>query len=333
MSTADPNEPRSKDSSTDASPVESETRVRTPDHALEEPSPQSRETGDSTTGDETKTDVIEVDPDDMSDVPIELRLDVPGFHGPMDLLLKLVRRHEVDIAEIPIAEITRDYLACIRQMESLDLQVGGEWLEMASKLLYIKSKMLLPEPEADDEEEGPDPREELVRRLVAYEKFKKYAEKLDERPQLGRDTFRSDGRLERFRDDDTPPPLEPVEMVDLMDAVRGLLERTDDDSAEPLMYEMTREKLSLRSVILDVAGRLADKPRLRFRRLFDNEISKNRLVTTFFALLEMSRLEMIRLFQSKLGDADSLYVERAVVDIVDVSQSFEFGDDLERAEA
>ncbi|MFB6372129.1 MAG: ScpA family protein [Bradymonadaceae bacterium] len=261
------------------------------------------------------------------DVPVELRLDLPSFEGPMDLLLELVRDHEIDIFDIPIALITDEYLACIDRMEELDLEVGGDWLEMAARLMYIKSRTLLPDEDDDGDDEGPDPREELVRRLVAYEKFKTYADKLDDRPTLESETFTSPARLNDYRKQTGPPEVRDADVSDLLGAVRDLVAETDEP--EEFVYEMTREKLSLRQVVLDVAGRLADSPRVTFRSLFDGKVpSRNRVVTTFVALLEMTRLDMIELFQARLGAVDKMYIERAVIDIVEVSQSLDLGDSI-----
>lgn len=264
-------------------------------------------------------------PDD--DIPVELRLDLPSFEGPMDLLLELVRDHEIDIFDIPIALITDEYLACIDRMEELDLEVGGDWLEMAARLMYIKSRTLLPDEDGDDEEEGPDPREELVRRLVAYEKFKSYADKLEDRPTLESETFTSPAELDEYRRQTGPPEVRDAEVSDLLEAVRNLV--ADSDEPEEFVYEMTREKLSLKQVVLDVAGRLEQSPRVTFRSLFDGNVpSRNRIVTTFVALLEMTRLDMIQVFQARLGAVDKLYIERAVIDIVEVSESLDLADSI-----
>jgi segregation and condensation protein A len=260
------------------------------------------------------------------DVPVELRLDLPSFEGPMDLLLELVRDREIEIFEIPISEITDHYLACIDRMEELNLEVGGDWLQMAARLMHIKSRTLLPDDDEEDDEEGPDPREELVRRLVAYERFKHLAEKLDDRPRLGSGTFTGPANLEEYRRDSGPPEVRDADVSDLIGAVRNLLEDSEDE--EDFVYEMSREKLNIRTIALDIADRLDDSPRLTFDSLFgDGPPSRNRVVTTFVALLEMTRLGLIHLFQARLGAVDKLYVERAVIDIVEVSQSLDLGDD------
>jgi len=265
---------------------------------------------------------------DEQDVPVELRLDLPSFEGPMDLLLELVRDHEIDIFEIPVALITEEYLACIERMEDLDLEVGGDWLEMAARLMYIKSRTLLPDEEGDEDEEGPDPREELVRRLVAYEKFKAYADKLDDRPKLASETFTGPADLDEYRRQTGPPEVRDAGVSDLIEAVRGLI--ADSDEPEEFVYEMTREKLSLKQVVLDVAGRLEQSPQVTFRSLFEGNVpSRNRIVTTFVALLEMTRLDIIQIFQARLGAVDKLYIERAVINIVEVTQSLDLADSID----
>lgn len=262
------------------------------------------------------------DPEADEEFPVELRLDLPDFEGPMDLLLELVRDREIEIFEVPIAEITDQYLACIDRMEELDLEVGGDWLEMAARLMYIKSRTLLPDDDEDDDEEGPDPREELVRRLVAYERFKTLAEKLDERPRLGSETFSGPNDLEEYRRETGPPEIRDADVSDLLGAVQRLVEASDEP--EEFVYEMSRERIDLRAVALDIADRLEQTPRITFDSLFEaGAPSKNRIVTTFVALLEMTRLGLVQLFQARLGAVDKLYVERAVVEIAEVSQTLD----------
>ncbi len=261
------------------------------------------------------------------DVPPELQLDLPSYTGPMDLLVDLIREHQIDIFDIPISLITRRYLAYIEHLEDLDLQVGGEWLEMAATLVHIKSRMLLPDEPDDDEEEGPDPRDELVRRLIEHQLFQWAAERLHERPQLSRDFVMAPPRAEEERRTMGPPKLRPATLSDLVDALRRIIEERGDD--EKWVYEITREELSLKGVILDISSRLRRHPRMEFAELFDSvDVTRHRIVTTFLALLEMTRLDMIRLFQPRLDDdrPNTIIIERAVIDIVDVSQSLDFPD-------
>ena len=281
----------------------------------------------------TVSPAIEQTDQNDEDIPVELRLDLPSFEGPMDLLLQLVRGHEIDIFEIPIALITEEYLACIERMEDLDLEVGGDWLEMAARLMYIKSRTLVPDDdEGDDEEEGPDPHEELVRQLIEYERYKKFSEKLEKRPKLDEKTFTSPGRLERFRHQAGPPEVRNSDVSLLLDAVARIIDTADD--GEEFVYEMTREKISLRSVILDIASRLENSTRITFASLFEGRaVSKNRIVTTFVALLEMTRVNMITLFQTRMGHIEDLYLERAVSDIVEIGETLDLPDSEEPDES
>jgi segregation and condensation protein A len=265
----------------------------------------------------------------LEDTPRELSVRLDAFEGPMDLLLELIRKHEIDIFDIPIALITEEYLSYIETLEALDLEVGGEWLEMAATLIYIKSRMLLPPDENEDEEEqGPDPREELVRRLVEYQKYKLIAGKLDDMPQLDRDVFRHPDRHSReFRKMTGPPKLREAGVGDLMGALKRLIEKHEDDT--DWVFEMTREELTLRSVMVEIAELLEDNPRVTFEQLFeDHEFSRYRVVTTFLALLEMTKRHIVRLLQAKLDD-NRLYIERATINIVEVSQSLDLPDVVE----
>ncbi|MFW5965879.1 MAG: segregation and condensation protein A [Persicimonas sp.] len=268
------------------------------------------------------------EPDAVEDVPEELAVRLETFEGPLDLLLELIRKHEIDIFDIPIALITEEYLGYIERMEQVDLQVGGEWLEMAATLIYIKSRTLLPDDEEDEEEEGPDPREELVRRLIEYKKYKMIADKLDELPKLDHEVFTHREQASRYEQMVGPPELEETGVSSLVSALRRLIERQDDDT--DWVVDLTRETLSLRSVMLDVARLLQRKPRVTFEELFEeHQLSRYRVVTTFLALLEMTKRSIIKLMQSRLSDDDHLYIERAVIDIMEVSQSLDLPETIE----
>lgn len=248
----------------------------------------------------------------------------------MDLLLELIKKHEVDIFDIPIALITEEYLRVIEQLEALDLQLGGEWLEMAATLIYIKSRMLLPVQQSDEEEEGPDPRSELVRRLIEYQRFQMFAQKLDALPKLEHDVFLHRADPDAYQDTG-PPLLHEVGVDSLVDALKRLVKKQGSDAN--WVVEMTREKLTLRSVMVDVARLLQQRPRLTFEELFaphgeqPQEFSRYRVVTVFLALLEMTKRKIVKLMQSRI-DGDQLYIERAVINIVEVSQSLELPDTI-----
>jgi segregation and condensation protein A len=269
----------------------------------------------------TQVPVERPDEQRAEQIPRELAVRLDSFEGPLDLLLELIRKHEVDIFDIPIALITEEYLRYVDHMEALDLQVGGEWLEMAATLIYIKSKMLLPQQEEDDEDDGPDPRSELVRRLIEYQRFKLFADKLDELPKLEHEVFTHRPQADEFEKLTGPPKLREAGLSDLVGALKRLVAQNKDNA--DWVVEMTREKLTLRRVMLDIASLLQDSPRVTFEQLFaDHEFTRYRVVTTFLALLEMTKRKIIKLMQSRLDD-DKLYIERAVIDILEVSQSLE----------
>lgn len=250
-----------------------------------------------------------------------VRFRLTTYEGPLDLLLDLIRKHEVDIFDIPISKITDEFLAYIEAMEFLDLNLGGEWLEMAAMLVYIKSKMLLPKPEVEEDEDGPDPREELVKRLLEYQKYKAAAEALDDRDLLSRDVFVHPPRASDYVEMLGPPPLKDASLQDLVRALQRVVKKSKTDGT--WVYEVNSQKLTLRSVIADVAEILQRRPRVTFDQLFEGvELSRHRIITTFLALLEMTRMKMVKLFQAKL-DGDELFVERAVVDITELAQELE----------
>lgn len=255
------------------------------------------------------------------DVPKELAVRLEAFEGPMDLLLELIKKHEVDIFDIPIAMITEEYLGYVERMEALDLQVGGEWLEMAATLIYIKSKMLLPDDEDDDEDEGPDPRAELVRRLIEYQKYQLIAGKLDQLPKLEHDVFTHPPKAAEYEKLTGPPELREAGLGSLVGAIKRLVKKNKNNA--DWVVDMTREELTLRSVMLDVATLLQDKPRVTFEELFaEHDFTRYRVVTTFLALLEMTKRKIVKLMQARVSE-EQLYIERAVINIMEVSQNLE----------
>jgi segregation and condensation protein A len=256
-----------------------------------------------------------------SDVPRELAVRLDAFEGPMDLLLELIRKHEVDIFDIPISMITEEYLRYVEHLEALDLQLGGEWLEMAATLIYIKSKMLLPDDEDEDDEGGPDPRAELVRRLIEYQKYQLIAGKLDSLPKLEHDVFKHRPQADEFQAQIGPAKLRDAGLGDLVGAIKRLVKKNKENAN--WVIELSRETLSLRSVMVDVATLLKDKPRVTFEELFaEHDFTRYRVVTTFLALLEMTKRKIIKLMQSRIGE-EQLYIERAVINILEVSQTLD----------
>lgn len=222
-------------------------------------------------------------------------VDLEVFKGPLDLLLHLIKKHEMDIYDIPIAEITAQYLAALDAMKSLNLDIAGEFLVMASTLVHIKSRMLLPvEAEADSEEEEADPRAELVHRLLEYQRYKQAAVTLDEYHILGRDVF-ARSCCEDTEESEGNAELQPVGIFELVEALQGLLREAPP---EPV-HEVVREKLSVAERVSMLLKLLGDCRSLAFEALVSRRPNREELVVTFLALLELAKLRMIRIMQNQ----------------------------------
>jgi segregation and condensation protein A len=221
---------------------------------------------------------------------------LPAFEGPLDLLLHLIRANEVDIHDIPIASIAEQYVAYLSVLRELNLDEAGEYLLMAATLAWIKSRMLLP-PTQEEEEEGIDPREELVARLIEYQRFKEAAAELGERPILGRDLFEARGA-----EPERTPASErevAVDLFQLVDAFRRVLTRA---AAAAGTHAVESETVTVHECLVAVMELLAGVPVLRFEDLFKpgpngEPPSRARLVTTFLAILELARLNAVHLYQ------------------------------------
>ncbi|GAB4262224.1 MAG: segregation/condensation protein A [Deferrisomatales bacterium] len=220
-----------------------------------------------------------------------------GFEGPLDLLLHLIRKHRYDIYDIPIAAILEEYLQVLEVMRDLDLDVAGEFLVMAATLAEIKSRMLLPAPEEPEEEDGVDPRAELVRRLVEYERMKEALRALEARPLLGREVFLRPPEAADLDEVEAPDaPLE-VDLYQLLVAFKELL----DEAPEEFVHEVVRQRVSLQDAIQEVLEHFERLPAgmsLSFRDLFPPRPSRDRVVVTFLALLELIRLRAVRVAQA-----------------------------------
>jgi segregation and condensation protein A len=234
-----------------------------------------------------------------------LRGGEPPFEGPLDLLLHLVKEHQVDLFDIPIARITEAYLATLQAMRELDIDVAGEFLHMAAQLLLMKSKLLLPRTEVaeDDQAEEPagDPRAELVRRLLEYQKYKAAAEELARHDILERDVFVRRVRAERPPTPEGPEGLADVSPIKLVEALDLALAK-----ARP---ELGREVVGDRLSITDAIGRVAEMLKTRGRATFAELLAgpgaihgRSGVIATFLAILEMARLRLIRIFQAQAGE-------------------------------
>ncbi len=224
----------------------------------------------------------------------ELHLELPGFEGPFDLLLHLIQEHELDILNIPIAFITDKYLHYLALMQELNIDVASDYLVMAATLAHMKSRLLLPTPPADDEADGSDgdldPRAELIRRLLEYQKYKQVAEELASRSVLGRDVFTRGERTDAL---DGPAPLAPIGIFKLLDAFQRILARANT----VLDHQIEFERLSITDRINQLVDRLRNEGRVSFDDLFEGQRTRAELIVTFLALLEMTRLRLTNIHQ------------------------------------
>ena len=221
---------------------------------------------------------------------------LPVFEGPLDLLLHLIRSNEVDIADIPISLISDQYLRYLDLMQILDIDVAADYLVMAATLAYIKSRMLLPpDPDADDADEGEDPRAELARRLAEYTVFREAAEELARRPLLGRDVF--SGMADRSGIPQAEPVLE-ASLWGLLEAMKRVLDSIPD---EPRHHQVSRETLTVQDRMIHVMDLLGQRigDAVLFEDLFgDLVLTRLRVVLTFLAVLELAKIQAIRIFQN-----------------------------------
>ncbi len=230
---------------------------------------------------------------ERTDRPYQVRIE--NFEGPLDLLLHLIKKNEINIYDIPIALIAQQYLEYLEAMKEMNLNVAGDFLVMAATLLQIKSKMLLPVDESSqDEEEGPDPREELVRRLLEYKMYKEAAQQLDGQEKMWRDIFSRDpAPVEPIEADETP--LENVSLFDLVDAMKGVLDRNQGKQ----LLEITLDHLTVRDRMNVILEMLEGRDSVAFVDLFESPCHRLVVIVTFLAMLELIRLRVARVFQAE----------------------------------
>lgn len=229
-------------------------------------------------------------PQDLYIPPYALQVFLEAFEGPLDLLLYLIRRQNIDILDIPIAEITKQYVQYIELMTELQLELAGEYLLMAAMLAEIKSRMLLPRPEVEEVEED-DPRAELVRRLQEYERYKKAAEDIGELPRLERDVFVATADAPERK---VVTKLPDVTLKELLLAFHDVLRRAEMFSN----LHMQREPLSVRQRMSEILSRIKASSFTGFAELFDPEEGRMGVAVTFIALLELLRESVIEVVQS-----------------------------------
>ncbi|NIV19282.1 MAG: segregation/condensation protein A [Gammaproteobacteria bacterium] len=230
-------------------------------------------------------------PEDLYIPPDALEVILEAFEGPLDLLLYLIRRQNIDILDIPIAEITRQYIQYVEMLQDLKFDLAAEYLVMAAILCEIKSRMLLPKP-ASEEGEEEDPRAELVRRLQEYERFKKAAEDLDDLPRAGRDFMLTGAHVEDRNLVRLPPE---VDLGDVLRALRDVMSRAEmfahhHIQAEPLSV---RERMTM---IMDI---IREESYVEFHRLFQPGEGRAGVVVSFIALLELTREALVEMVQNE----------------------------------
>jgi segregation and condensation protein A len=250
----------------------------------------------------------------LEDYPIRLEM----FEGPLDLLLHLIKKHEVNVYDIPISIITQQYLDYLDLMQELNLDVAGEFLVMAATLIHIKSRMLLPRPDPSQEDPAEDPREALVRRLLEHQRFKAAAELLHEKEiQRSAMWHRPDGRVTEFVGEAPEPEIE-VDLFSLMAAFRQVLERARQ---RPRVI-LPPEQLPIETRIEQLLARLSETDACGFEDLFADVQTRGGMIVTFLALLEMIRLKLVRVYQQGNFGAIRVY-KRARPDGAPVFESTE----------
>lgn len=224
-----------------------------------------------------------------------------AFEGPLDLLFHLIEKHEIDLYDIPITQVTEQYIAYLKGMEELDLEIASEFLVMAATLLEIKSKMLLPIEATENQQmelEALDPRYELVQKLLEYKKYKLAAESFKERENSINQLYFKPREELIFETEETPVVLEGLELSDLLKALeKALAGKKLSPTGKNTLRQMQREVFTIEDKIQDLLQRLNHQPRLQFSRIFNDLSSRTEIITTFLALLELIRLKEITVKQ------------------------------------
>ncbi len=245
-------------------------------------------------------------PQDLYIPPEALEVFLDAFEGPLDLLLYLIKRNNMDILDIPVAEITRQYMGYIDLMQESRFGLAAEYLVMAATLAEIKSRLLLPRQAGDDEDDEGDPRAELIRRLQQYERFKQAAETLDTLPRLEREHWSVSAEV---------PPLpeytaEPeVELAELLQALAGLLRRAENYTH----HQISQERLSTRQRMTELLERLRGRGFCPFVSLFAPEEGREGVVVTFLAMMELIKESLVELVQHE--PFGMIHVKARVVEV------------------
>lgn len=251
----------------------------------------------------TDADATEVEASaEFAAASADFRLRLPAFEGPLDLLLHLIREHRLDIFDIPIAFILDEYLAYLARMRTLNLDVASEFLVMAATLAHIKSRTLLPRdevPPEEAEEESGDPRTELVRRLLEYQKYKAAAEDLARQDLLGRTVFTRGVRMQEVPFEEGELGLREISVLRLVESFAKVLERLTPEK----QHEVRLERLSIGDAIDRISRFLTERESIDFWELFEGETERHRVIATFLGLLEMVRLRLVRVLQKSTDES------------------------------
>lgn len=247
---------------------------------------------------------------------MKYKVKLPYFEGPLDLLLFFVKRDELNIYDIPISKITKDFLEYIHLMQMLDLEIASEFIVMASTLMQIKAKMLLPKPETDTDEEEEDPRTELVRRLLEYKKFKELANDFskmeDEAGKIYyRQYFKNDAR-DYYDEEELYGSLKDVSLFDLISVFKKALET----SKEKEFQEIEPQNYKVEDEMENILNRLKFKDNFSFNEILKDYTEKLKIIVAFLAILELARLKKIRISQHEtFGE---IFIER----VLDAQESY-----------
>jgi len=242
----------------------------------------------------------------------QIKLEI--FEGPMDLLLHLIKKHELNVYDIPIALITQQYLEYLDIMKSLDMEIAGEFLVMASTLTHIKSRMLLPPPENPEaEDDGIDPRAELIRRLLEYKSFKEAASSLEDKEETWSRVFMRQGDSPELPADDEPL-LFDFHLFDLLAALKDVIARVPDTK-----FEITTETVSITEKISQILARLEIVDSILFADLFEGSTSRMQVIGTFLALLELVKTRVVKAFQ--IEQFGAIRIMKAVTELQDQDTS------------
>ena len=229
--------------------------------------------------------------------PLKIKLTV--YEGPLDLLLDLIQKNEMDIRDIQVSVIAQQYLDYLNQMREMNLEIAGDFLVMAATLLYIKSKMLLPLDEEEKEEEGPDPRTVLIEKLLEYQAFKQAAQELGvletERGKMFTRQI-ADYYLEELNPEDAGIDTFSANLYDLMQAFHQVLSK----ASKEVVHEIYEEQVSIEEKMEEIKQRLLTEGRFSFLSLFPKPWTRNLLIATFLAILEIVRLKLARIKQEEL---------------------------------